>query len=133
MCHRVDGVDLVLVVEVGVEGVHHHDELLPAPVLGAAEEPAARRVRQPRGARRVGVDDEGAVEAFVDVRFSGTVAMVEVAAEGVGVELVDKVAARQHLPAPGTPSMRAAWMPWKWMLCGCEPAFRNRPAPGRPR
>ena len=29
-------------------------------------------------------------------------------------------------PAPGTPSMRAEWMPWKCMLCGCEPPFRNR-------
>ena len=22
-----------------------------------------------------------------------------------------------------TPSMSAGWMPWKWIVCGCEPAF----------
>ena len=68
----VDGVDLVRAVEVGVEAVHDHDELvrLGAPLLG--------------------VDDECAVEALGDVRRQrGRVAVVEVQAERVGVELVD--------------------------------------------
>ena len=25
-----------------------------------------------------------------------------------------------------TPSMSAGWMPWKWIVCGCEPALTNR-------
>ena len=24
-----------------------------------------------------------------------------------------------------TPSMLAGWIPWKWIVCGCEPWFRN--------
>ena len=45
----VDGVDFVLVVEVGVEAVHHHHELVGG-------RPAAARI-----------DDERAVEPLVDV------------------------------------------------------------------
>ena len=119
----VDGIDLVLAVEIGVEGVHHHDEFLPARVLGRAEQPRARRLALLGMARRIGIDDEGAVHALVDVPLQRQrVAVVEVAAERTGVELVDELFARRRSsPAPGTPSMRAAWMPWKCMVCGCEP------------
>ena len=49
----VDGVDLVLAVEVGVEGVHHHDQLLPARHSRACRAGATRR--RPRA--RDGVPD----------------------------------------------------------------------------
>ncbi len=50
------------------------------------------------------------------------VAVIEVAAEGTGVELVDELVARfDQRRRPGTPSMRAAWIPWKCIECGCEP------------
>ena len=74
---RVDGVDLVRAVEVGVEPVHDHDEL----VGGRA---AVLRV-----------DHERAVEALGDVLGErGRVAVVEVQAERRGVELVDGRLAR---------------------------------------
>lgn len=92
--HGVDGVDLVLVVEIGVEGVHHHDQLLPPGVLGRAQQPAARRLGLVGMAGGIGVDDEGAVHALVDVTAQRhEVAVIEVAAEGEGVELVDELAA----------------------------------------
>jgi len=47
--HGVDGVDLVLAVEVGIKGIHHHDKL-PG--------------RRPPLA---GVDDEDAIQPLVDV------------------------------------------------------------------
>ena len=74
-------------------------------------------------ARRVGVDDEGAVQALVDVPLQRQrVAVVEVAAERLGVELVDELAAglrpRRH-PArrPCAPSGCRG----SACVCGCEP------------
>ena len=29
-------------------------------------------------------------------------------------------------PTPGTPSIRAVWMPWKWIVCGWLAALMNR-------
>ena len=99
---RVDGVDLVLAVEVGVEGVHHHDELLPLPVLGRAEEAGAGDVGLLGMARRIGIDDEGAVHALVDVPLQRQgVAVIEMAAEREGVELVDELLARADLAGAG--------------------------------
>ena len=72
----VGRVDLVGAVEVRVEPVHHHHELVGV------------------GAPLLGVDEEGAVEALGDVRRQRRgVAVVEVQAEGLGVELVDGRAA----------------------------------------
>ena len=89
MRHRVDGVDLVLAVEVGVEGIHHHDEFLPLPVLGRAEEAGAGHLGLLGMTRRIGIDDEGAVHALVDVPLQRQgMAVIEVASEGEGVELV---------------------------------------------
>ena len=51
--HGVDGIDLVVPVEVGVEAVHHHHQLLG------------------RGPGRGGVDDEDPVEPLVDVGLEG--------------------------------------------------------------
>ena len=62
--------------------------------------------------RRIGIDDEDAVHAFVDVaRQRQRMAVIEMAAERPGLELVDELAAGRDEPAPGTPSMRAAWKP----------------------
>jgi hypothetical protein len=74
---RVDRVDLVaLGVEVRVEAVHHHHQLVG---LGT---PALR------------IDDEGAVQAAGDVlRERAGVAVVEMEPERLGVELVNGVAA----------------------------------------
>ena len=58
---RVDCVDFVLAVVVGVEAVHHHHQL-----AGGFEDAVA------------GVDDEAPVEAFVEVPLEGCrVAVVE--------------------------------------------------------
>ena len=33
-------------------------------------------------------------------------------------------------PRPGTPSIAAGWMPWKWIVCGCsEPLTKRDPQP----
>src|SRR4051812_46827181 len=49
-------------------------------------------------ARRVGVDDKGAVQALVDVPLQRDgVAVIEMAAEGLGLELVDELATGQHV------------------------------------
>ncbi len=72
----VDGVEVVLAVAVGVEPVQHHNELL-------------------RGLARLGrVDDERAVQAFVDVLLQrGRVAVVELHPVRTGGKLV-----REGLP-----------------------------------
>ena len=94
MADRVDRIDLVLVVEVGVEPVHHHHEFLPLLVLGRAEQAGARDRRLLGMPRRIGIDDEGAVHPLVDVPLQRQrVAVIEVAAERQGVELVDELAA----------------------------------------
>ncbi len=102
----VDRVEVVLAVAVGVEAVHHHDELL-------------------RGLARLGrVDDERAVQALVDVLLQrGRVAVVELHPVGPGGELV-----REGLPGSTTwktPSMSAGWIPWKWIVCGCDPPLKK--------
>ena len=80
-----------------------------------------------------GIDDERAVEALGDVRGERRrVAVVEVEAERLGVELVGERLAGLDQPAadllaePGTPSIAAGWMPWKWTVCGCALPFVNR-------
>ena len=78
----VDRIDLVLSVEVGVECVEHHDELVG------------------RGTRRLGrrIDDEGAVEPLMHVALQRiSVTVIEVDAERVGVELVYEPITRHHL------------------------------------
>src|SRR5918998_1567012 len=75
--HRVHGVDLVRGVEVGVEAVHDHDQLI------------GLRASLPR------VDDERPVEPLLDVLPQGRgVAVVEVHPERLGVELVDELLTR---------------------------------------
>ncbi len=65
--HGVDRVELICVVEIGVEAVHHHDELLPGSILRRAVA-AGESLRALVGAAvRIGVDDEGTVEALADV------------------------------------------------------------------
>ena len=86
---RVDGIEFVLFVEIGVEPVHHHDEFLPARMLGRAVAPAQSSVSMlwmPVGVR---VDDQRAIEALMDVAFQRHgVAVVQVTAERPGVDLV---------------------------------------------
>src|SRR4029079_5981555 len=78
--HRVDRVDLVVGVEVGVEPVHHHHHLVGG------------------WARRLRIDDEDAVEPLVQMAFQRHgVAVIEVQPERLGVELVDERAAGHHL------------------------------------
>ena len=85
----------MLAVEIGVEGVHHHHEFLPVAVLGAAEQARAGDIGIFGMAGGIGIDDEGAVHALVQVPFQRqSVAVVEVAAERLGVELVDEFFAR---------------------------------------
>ncbi len=78
---RVDGVHLVLAVEVRVEGIHDHDQL------------ASRR------SAALGIDEERAVQSLVDVPLDWHgVAVVQVQPERLGVELVEIAAARRdHL------------------------------------
>jgi hypothetical protein len=78
-CDGVDRVDLVVLVEVRVERVLHHDHLVG---LGTA----LRRV-----------DDEGAVQALCDVSGEGRgVAVVEVQSERPCVELIGELLADIH-------------------------------------
>ena len=48
------------------------------------------------------------------------VAVVRVEAGGPRLELVGELA-RPGATISKTPSMFAGWMPWKWIVCGCEP------------
>ena len=62
------------------------------------------------------------------------VAVVEVQAEGLGVELVDgrarRAATSGRRRCPGCRPSRAAWTPWKWIVCGCsEPLTKLDPQP----
>src|SRR5687768_18361313 len=75
----VDRVDLVLVVEIGVECVHHHHHLIG------------------RRAALLRVDDEYAVETLVDVPLDRHgVAVIELEPGGLGVELVREGSAGRH-------------------------------------
>src|SRR5215211_4707354 len=77
--HSVHGVDLVGGVEVGVEAVHDHDQLVGffAPLFG--------------------IHDERPVEPLLDVLPQGRdVAVVEVHPERLGVELVDELLSGPH-------------------------------------
>src|SRR5215210_6079629 len=76
--YGVHGVDLVRAVEVGVEAVHDHHQLI------------GLLTPLPR------VYDESTVEALLDVLLEGhDVAMVEVTPERLGVELVDELLPRR--------------------------------------
>ena len=80
----VDGIELVLVVEVGVEAVHHHARTPASAAFSGVPCRRARGLGRLVGmARGIGVDDEGAVHALVDVPLQRQrVAVIEVAAEG---------------------------------------------------
>ena len=83
---RVDRVDLVGTVEVGIEGVHHHHQLLPLLRLGVVRMALLRLVT---AFGRIRVDDERTVQPLVQVPLQGRgVAVVEVDAERFGGELV---------------------------------------------
>lgn len=92
LAHGVDRVNLVCSVEVGVEGVHHHRQFLPSSILGAAERARGchgRILGVPGG---IGVNHEQAIHALVNVPLQRQgVAMIEVASERLGVELVDEL------------------------------------------
>ena len=118
----VDRVEVVLAVAVGVEAVHHHDELLR------------------RRARLLRVDDERAVEALVDVLLQRRgVTVVEMEPGGAGLELVrelDPRTRRSRRPRPcstggfrGSGSCAGA-SPRSGIARGaCHP--RSRGSPGR--
>ena len=100
---RIDGVDLVLAIEVGVERIHHHDEFLPVLRLGIVGVTRAGSLPVSLG---IGVDDECAVQALVDVSLEWNgMAVVEVTAVGIGIELIGKALARLDHTAsdPGYP------------------------------
>ena len=117
--HRVHRVDLVRGVEVGVEAVHHHHQLvgLRAAVLR--------------------VDHERAVEALGDVLGQRAgVAVVEVQAERPRLELVREALARRDVARRRPPGCRRGGR------CGCRGSAscaggrsrsRTSPARGRPR
>ena len=64
-------------------------------VLGAAEKPRTGDRLVFGMARGIGIDNEGAVHAFLDVPLQRQgVAVIEMAAERLGVELIDKFLAR---------------------------------------
>ena len=109
---RVGRVQLVGAVEVRVEAVHDHDELVGLLALVLR------------------IDDERAVQALGDVLGERAhVAVVEVQAERQRVELVDRRAARARpRPRRGRGRRRPArvWMPWKWIVCGCVPPLTKR-------
>src|SRR6266540_867852 len=78
--HRVDGVHFVVAVEVRVESIHDHHELV------------SRRAALAR------IDDVGAVEAAVEMSLQRhRVTVIEVQAGGFGVELVNERFARWNL------------------------------------
>src|SRR5215217_6832281 len=101
MGHRVDGVDLVLAVEVSVEGVHHHHELLPIRVFGCAEKAGASHVGLLRVSCWIRIDNECAVHPLVDVSLQWQgMAVVEVTTERKGIELVGEHLAGTDLASP---------------------------------
>ena len=73
MGHRVDGVDLVLIIEIRVEPVHHHDHFLPDSVFRRAV------LARPGDGDGLGieigvqigvrVDDEAAIKALMNMPF----------------------------------------------------------------
>src|SRR5215204_1258504 len=78
-CDGVDGIDLVFTVEVGIEAVHHHHQLL------------CRRAIRPW------VDDERSVESFVNVALNrNRVAVIEMQPKGFGIEIIGVASARLH-------------------------------------
>ena len=104
----VDRVEVVLAVPVRVVAVHHHHELVS-------------------GSPRLGrVDDERAVEALVDVLLQRRrVAVVQLHAVGARREAVGE--ASRPGPRPRRPRpCPDGWMPWKWIVWGCEPAVDER-------
>src|SRR5688572_26512888 len=70
--HRIDGVDLILLIEVRIEPIHHHHQLAGC------------------GAAGLRIYDEGTVQALMDVALDGhCMAVVQVQAKGLRVEFVD--------------------------------------------
>ena len=68
----IDGIEIVLVVEIYIKAAHHHHKLLVH-----------------RRASPLRVDDERAVQSFGDVPGQGgSVAMVEMQAERLGIEFI---------------------------------------------
>ena len=99
MADRVYGIDLVLTIEIGVKAVHHHRQFLPFGVFRAAQHTRRRNGRKFGVARRIRIDHEKAVHALVHVPFQWQgMAMVEVAAEGLGIEFVNELLARIDQP-----------------------------------
>ena len=97
--YSVYGVDLVVAVEIGIEAVHQHHHF-----VGFG--PSLRRIH-----------DERTVQTFVDVALQGEgVAMIEVEPHRRCVELVYDVS--PGLTTSKTPSIAAAWIPWKWIVWG---------------
>ena len=84
---------LVLGVKGCVEGVHHHHDLVG------------------RGTTASRIDDERAVQSLVNVSLQrNRVAVIEMQAKRVGVELIHERVARLHLLA-GKRAVHVGWMP----------------------
>ena len=99
MADRVYRIDLVLTIEIGVKAVHHHRQFLPFGVFRAAQHTRRRNGRKFGVARRIWIDHEQAVHALVHVPFQRQrVAMIEMTAEGLGIELIDELLARIDQP-----------------------------------
>ena len=99
--HRVE---IVLVVEIDVKSIHHHHQFMVY-----------------RRAASWGIDDERAIQALGNMARQGEgVAVVQVQAKRLGIKLIREcLAGLYHArPAPGTPSISAGCMPWKWIVCG---------------
>ena len=104
MADGVGGINLVAAVEIGVEGVHHHRQFLPVGILGTAEHARGGNGGKGRVGLTgwVGVDHEQAIHALVHVPLQRQgVAVIEMAAEGLGVELVDELLAGTDQPGAG--------------------------------
>src|SRR5690606_41763611 len=92
---RDDTHDFVYVNEAGVEGVPALTYLLPPGVLRRPQKTRSRNALMLGVPGRVRIDHEGAVHALVDVPLQRQcMAVVEVAAERPGVELVDELVPR---------------------------------------
>ena len=98
----VSGIDLVVPVEIRIEAIHNHHHLVHIfvfRVLRVASSSYASLV--PSIATWVRIDDEGAVETFVNVAFQRDgVAVVEVAAHRKGIKFIDRAFAWVDHPVP---------------------------------
>jgi hypothetical protein len=99
MTHGIDGINLVLVVEIRIEGVHHHHQFLPLLVLRRAEQAGTRDGGLFGMPRRVGIDDKGAIHPFVNVPLQREcVAMIEMTPKWQRIEFIDELLAGIHQP-----------------------------------